>query len=167
HPETMIRDDQQLIVFDIGGSNFEEVDILELNGDEGKNFGWDKVEGRSPVSTATIPPVAGYPHVNGNKAIIGGAAPETGSYAGLVIVGDIVSGNLYYSDRQSMEASRLWSIPMVPVQQFVMYGAGGTPQTLMQAYGRNGRVDLRLVEDNGRVYGVTKQQGIIFEILPP
>jgi hypothetical protein len=36
----------------------------------------------------------------------------------------------------------------------------------MQAFGRNSRVDLRLVEDDGRVFGVTKQQGIIFEILP-
>jgi hypothetical protein len=74
----MIGDGNDLIVFDIGGSKFEEIDILKLDGDEGKNFGWDKVEGRSPQFTTTIPPVAGYTHVSGNKAIIGGAAPESG-----------------------------------------------------------------------------------------
>jgi glucose/arabinose dehydrogenase len=166
HPETMIWDDEHLIVFDIGGSNLEEIDILEPDGDEGKNFGWDKVEQRSPQFTTTIPPVAGYTHVSGNKAIIGGAAPESGPYAGLVILGDIVSGNVYYGDRDAMKAARSWTIPMVPLHQFVMHNNGGTPQTLMQAFGRNSRVDLRLVEDNGRVFGVTKQRGIIFEILP-
>jgi glucose/arabinose dehydrogenase len=168
HPETMIKDRGHLIVFDIGGSKFEEIDILKLNGDEGKNFGWDKVEGRSPQFTTTIPPVAGYTHVSGNKAIIGGAAPERGPYAGLVILGDIVSGNVYYGDRDAMKAARSWSIPMVPLHQFVMHNNSGTRQTLMQAFGRNSRVDLRLVEieDNGRVFGVTKQRGIIFELLP-
>jgi hypothetical protein len=167
HPETMIRDDRQLIVFDIGGSKFEEIDILDLDGDSGKNFGWDRVEGRSPVFTTTVPPVAGYPHIGGNKAIVGGAAPESGPYAGLVILGDIVSGNLYYGDRHALEAARSWSIPMVPLRQFVMHNVSGTPQTLMQAFGRNGRVDLRLTLIGSRVFGVTKQRGIIFEILPP
>jgi hypothetical protein len=166
HPETMIWDEEHLIVFDIGGSNLEEIDILEPDGDEGKNFGWDKVEQRSPQFTTTIPPVAGYTHISGNKAIIGGAAPESGPYAGLVILGDIVSGNVYYGDRDAMKAARSWSIPMVPLHLFVMHNNSGTPQTLMQAFGRNSRVDLRLVEDNGRVFGVTKQRGIIFEILP-
>jgi glucose/arabinose dehydrogenase len=166
HPETMIRDDNHLIVFDIGGSYLEEIDILDLDGDEGKNFGWDKVEGRSPQFTTTIPPVAGYTHISGNKALIGGAAPESGPYAGLVILGDIVSGNVFYGDRDAMTAARSWSTPMVPLQQFVMHNDSGTPQTLMQAFGRNSRVDLRLAEDNGRVFGITKQRGIIFEILP-
>ncbi len=166
HPETMIRDGNHLIVFDIGGNKFEEIDILKLDGDEGKNFGWDKVEGRSPQFTTIIPPVAAYTHVSGNKAVIGGAAPESGPYGGLVILGDIVSGNVYYGDRDAMKAARSWSIPMVPLQRFVMHNNNGNPQTLMQAFGRNSRVDLRLVEDNGRVFGVTKQRGIIFEILP-
>ena len=56
---------------------------------------------------------------------------------------------------------------MVPLQQFVMHNNSGTPQTLMSAFGRNSRVDLRLTEiDNGRVIGVTKQKGIVFEIVP-
>jgi hypothetical protein len=55
---------------------------------------------------------------------------------------------------------------MVPLHQFVMHNNSGNRQTLMQAFGKNNRVDLRLVEDNGRVFGVTKQRGIIFEILP-
>jgi len=169
HPETMIRDDRQLIVFDIGGSKFEEVDILGLDGDAGKNFGWNRVEGRSPPFTTTIPPVAGYSHiiVSGKTAIIGGAAPESGPYGGLIILGDLVSGNIFYGDRDAMKAARSWTRPMVPLRQFVMYNNSGTRQTLMQAFGRNGRVDLRLAEVSGRVFGVTKQRGIIFEILPP
>ena len=95
----MIRDGSDLFVFDIGGGAFEEVDVLKLDGDEGKNFGWDKVEGRSTVNTSTVPPVAGYAHVNGNRAIIGGAAPDSGPFAGKVILGDIVSGNVYYGSR--------------------------------------------------------------------
>jgi glucose/arabinose dehydrogenase len=167
HPETMIRDGNHLIVFNIGGSKFEEIDILKLDGDEGRNFGWDKVEGRSPQFTTTIPPVAGYnTGTSGNRAIIGGAAPESGAYRGLVILGDIVSGNVYYGDRDAMKAARSWSRPMVPLRQFVMHNNSGTRQTLMQGLGRDNRVDLRLTEINGRVFGVTKQRGIIFEILP-
>jgi len=166
HPETMIRDGSDLFVFDIGGSQFEEVNVVRLDGDEGRNFGWDKVEGRVPTSTSTVPPVAGYAHVNGNKAIIGGAAPDSGPFAGKVILGDIVSGNVYYGDRAAMKAARSWSATTVPLQQFLMHNNSGLPQTLMQAFGRNSRVDLRLAEDNGRVLGVSKQKGVIFEIVP-
>jgi len=56
---------------------------------------------------------------------------------------------------------------MVPLQQFVMHNNAGTPQTLMSAFGRNSRVDLRLTEiSGGRVIGVSKQRGIVFEIIP-
>ena len=167
HPETMIRDGTDLFVFDIGGSSFEEINVLKLDGDEGRNFGWDRVEGRSPVNTSTVPPVAGYAHVNGNKAIIGGAAPDSGPFAGKVIVGDIVSGNIYYGSRSSMKAARSWGTSMVSLQQFVTYNSSGARQSLMSAYGRNSRVDLRLAElANGRVIGVSKQRGIVFEIVP-
>lgn len=167
HPETMFRDGSDLFVLDIGGASYEEVNVVRLDGDEGKNFGWDRTEGRSKVITSTVPPVAGYAHVNGNKAIIGGAAPESGPFAGKVIVGDIVSGNVYYGSRSSMKAARSWGTPMVPLQQFVMHNSSGARQTLMSAYGRNSRVDLRLAEiGSGRVIGSSKQKGILFEILP-
>ena len=167
HPETMIKDGPDLFVFDIGGSAFEEVNFIKMDGDEGRNFGWDRVEGRSPADSTTLPPVAGYPHVNGNRAIIGGAAPDIGPFAGKVILGDIVSGNVYYGDRNAMKVARAWNIPMVPLQQFVMHNNAGTPQTLMSAFGRNSRVDLRLTEiSGGRVIGVSKQRGIVFEIIP-
>jgi hypothetical protein len=65
-----------------------------------------------------------------------------------------------------MKAARSWSTPMVPLQQFVMHNSSGQPQTLMQAFGRNSRVDLRLAEISGRVLGVSKQRGVIFEIVP-
>jgi hypothetical protein len=48
---------------------------------------------------------------------------------------------------------------MVPLHQFVMHNNSGTPQTLMQAFGRNRRVDLRLVEDNGRVLALPSSEG--------
>jgi enamine deaminase RidA (YjgF/YER057c/UK114 family) len=79
---------------------------------------------------------------------------------------DIVSGHVYYGDRNAMKAARHWITPMVPLHRFVMHNNRGTRQTLMEAFGKNSRVDLRLVEDNGRVFGVTKQRGIIFEIFP-
>jgi glucose/arabinose dehydrogenase len=175
HPETMIKDGAELLVFDIGGANFdplppiEEVNVLKLDGDEGKNFGWDIVAGRFPTNTSTEPPVAGYGHPADVPltAIIGGAAPESGPFAGKVILGDIVSGEIFYGDRVAMKQARSWSTPMVPLQQFVMHNAGGTPRTLMAAFGRNSRVDLRLTEiDSGRVIGVSKQKGIVFEIFP-
>jgi hypothetical protein len=167
HPETMIKDQSDLFVFDIGGSAFEEVNVLKVDGDEGKNFGWDIVEGRSPTNTSTVPPLAGYPHVNGNRAIMGGVAPESGPFAGKLILGDIPTGNIFYGDRAALKMARSWSTPMVPLQQFVMHNAGGTPRTLMAAFGRNSRVDLRLTEiDSGRVIGVSKQKGIVFEIFP-
>jgi hypothetical protein len=167
HPETMIRDNSDLFVFDIGGADFEEINVVKVTSDRGRNFGWDKVEGRVPVNTATVPPVAGYAHVDGNRAIVGGAAPEAGPYAGQVVVGDIVSGNLYYASRSALKAARSWGTPMVPLRRFVLHDAAGNPRTLMAAYGRNGRVDLRLAEiGSRRVLGVSKQRGIVFELLP-
>jgi len=174
HPETMIKDGAELLVFDIGGAKrdplppFEEINVLKLNGDEGQNFGWDIAEGRFPSNTATVPPVAGYAHVtDALTAIVGGAAPESGAFAGKVILGDIVSGEIYYGDRAAMKLARSWDTPMVPLQQFVMHNNAGKPQTLMGAFGRNSRVDLRLTEiGSGRVIGVSKQKGIVFEIIP-
>lgn len=168
HPETMFRYGSRLIIADIGGESFEEIGVLKLSGDEGVTFGWDAVEGRWPKSTSTIPPVAGYTHGEngGTSAVIVGGVPVNtmgSAFNGKVIIGDLAKGNIYYGDLNAMISARSWSVPMVPLKKAVLVNANNQITTLMATYGQNGRVDLRLAEIGGTIYGVSKQKGVLFK----
>ena len=169
HPETMFRNGSELIVAVIGGSEFEEINVVKLSGDEGASFGWRAVEGQWPVTTYTVPPVAGYTHPEngGRSAIIVGGVPINtlgNEFNGKLIFGDIISGSIYYSDLKAMKAARSWNIPMVILKKAVLVNPYGQESTLMSAYGQNGRVDLRLAEIGGTIYGTSKQRGVLFKL---
>lgn len=173
HPESMFRYGSTLIIGDIGGSSFEEIGALKLSGDEGVNFGWDKVEGRWPASTSTIPPVAGYTRSenggSGTAIIVGGVPVNTmgSAFNGKVILGDLVKGNIYYGDINAMLGARSWSKPMVTLKKAVLKNANNQTTTLMATYGQNSRVDLRLAEIGGTIYGTSKQKGVLFRLTTP
>ncbi len=169
HPETMFINGSDLVIADIGGSAFEEINILKLTGDENGSFGWKTVEGLWPTTTSTIPPVAGYSHGEngGSSAIIVGGVPVNtlgSAFNGKVILGDLKSGNIYYGDLAAMKAARSWSKPMVVLKKMVLLNSYNQTTTLMATYGQNGRVDLRLAEIGGTIYGVSKQKGIMFKL---
>jgi hypothetical protein len=169
HPETMFRNGSDLVIADIGGYSFEEINILRLSGDEGVDFGWKAVEGTWPTRTTTIPPVAGYSHgENGGRSAIavGGVPVNTlgSQFNGKLILGDIITGNIYYGDLNAMKAARSWSKPMVVLKKMVLLNSYNQRTTLMATYGQNGRVDLRLAEIDGTIYGISKQKGIMFKL---
>jgi hypothetical protein len=169
HPETMFRNGNDLVIADIGGNAFEEINILKLTGEEGVSFGWRAVEGQWPTTTSTIPPVAGYSHgENGGKSaiIVGGVPVDTmgSEFNGKLILGDIISGNIYYGDLDAMKSARSWSKPMVVLKKAILINSEEQETTLMATYGQNGRVDLRLTEIDGTIYGVSKQKGVMFKL---
>lgn len=168
HPETMFINGRDLVIADIGGSAFEEINILKLTSDEGANFGWKTVEGLWPTTTTTIPPVAGYSHNEngGSSAIIVGGVPVNtlgSAFNGKVILGDLKSGSIFYGDLAAMKAARSWTKPMAILEKAVLLNKNNEKTTLLATYGQNGRVDLRLAEINGTIYGVSKQKGIMFK----
>jgi Glucose / Sorbosone dehydrogenase len=170
HPETMFINGRDLVIADIGGSQFEEINILKLAGDENASFGWRSVEGQFPNSVSTVPPVAGYTHPeNGGKSaiIVGGVSDSSlgSQLSGKLILGDLISGCIYYGDLEAMKAARSWTIPMVPLKKAVLVDSNNQSTTLMAAYGQNGRVDLRLAEIGGTIYGVSKQKGVLFKLV--
>ncbi len=170
HPETMFRNGSDLVIADIGGSAFEEINILKLAGDEGISFGWKAVEGMWPTTTSTTPPVAGYSHgENGRSSavIVGGVPVNTmgSEFNGKLVFGDIISGNIYYGDLEAMKGARSWSKPMVILKKAVLLNSYNQETTLMATYGQNGRVDLRLAEIGGTIYGVSKQKGVMFKLV--
>ena len=169
HPETMFINGREMVIADIGGSAFEEINILKLSGDEGASFGWRAVEGQWPETPTTLPPVAGYTHGEngGSSAIIVGGIPvdTLGSeFNGMLILGDIVNGNIYYGNLEAMKAARSWNKPMVILKKALLFNSDGQETTLMESYGQNGRVDLRLAEIDGTIYGVSKQKGVLFKL---
>jgi hypothetical protein len=89
------------------------------------------------------------------------------AFNGKVILGDLKSGNIYYGDLAAMKAARAWNKPMVVLKKMVLLNSYNQTTTLMSAYGQNGRVDLRLAEIGGTIYGVSKQKGILFKLSAP
>jgi hypothetical protein len=174
HPETMFINGSNMIIADIGGDKVEEVNILKLNGDQGKSFGWKGSEGRSPVNTATIPPVTSYSHAGAARtAIIVGGVPTNNSMGpalnGKVILGDLVSGNVMWTESPStLEVARSWSKPQVLLNPLALKNAAGNVTTLLKECGNQvkGRVDLRMASVAGTVYGTCKQQGTLFKFAP-
>jgi uncharacterized repeat protein (TIGR03806 family) len=90
----------ELWLGDVGDNNYEEIDLI-LNG---RNYGWDTMEGFhcfSPITgcdrTGLELPVAEYDHTEG-EAITGGfvyRGAEVPSLQGMYIYGDYVSGKIW------------------------------------------------------------------------
>ena len=63
-----------LVIGDVGGGSFEEVDYAPASAGlgSGANFGWPGCEGFSGTCPGATPPVFAYPHGAGGAGVIGG-----------------------------------------------------------------------------------------------
>lgn len=66
----------RIVIADVGESDFEEINYLDLSAARGANFGWNRLEGFSeynpPVPEGTKSPSLVLPHADGYCSVIGG-----------------------------------------------------------------------------------------------
>jgi glucose/arabinose dehydrogenase len=99
------RETGHLWIGDVGQDRYEEID--RAGSGKGKNFGWDRLEGRHLYPSGALCttncrtlPVVEYKHKNGNCSIVGGyvsrraGAPLEGRY----LFGDTCSGRIWDID---------------------------------------------------------------------
>ncbi len=89
---------------DVGQGRFEEVNRIAA-GASGQNFGWRPLEGTlptpgvgDPIPPATVAPVTGYTHDNGDRSITGGyvyRGVRATEIAGRYVFGDFISGRIW------------------------------------------------------------------------
>ncbi|MEL6891694.1 MAG: PQQ-dependent sugar dehydrogenase [Actinomycetota bacterium] len=105
-----------LWIADVGQGDFEEINRAAADADSGLgagrglDFGWSAFEAYEPFhddqsSPAHTPPVAAYPHENGDCSVSGGVVARNSSYAdlnGWYVYGDFCSGRLWALDTTSI-----------------------------------------------------------------
>jgi glucose/arabinose dehydrogenase len=107
-----------LVVSDVGGDRYEEVNLMSRGHTGGSNFGWSVFEGTERIgngpSDGHVPPIVAHSHASGWCSIVGGYVPRgrsLGSLRGRYIYGDLCSGRIYaariYSNRPSTKRLRL------------------------------------------------------------
>ena len=174
-----------LYASDIGESNLEELDTLE----PGRNFGWPWREGTWALDptvdrTQVLPlppndstygysyPVAQFEREDGT-AIAGGVAYRgpLGGLWGRFVFGDIVSGNMYYSYLNDLEAADATTPgTTAQVYRLTLMRNGQITRLLdlvRAAVGSNvERTDLRFATDrSGALYVTTKMDGYVRKIV--
>lgn len=95
----------RLFIADVGQNRYEEVNRENRFSSGGKNYGWDRMEGkhcfsRCPLAGDTLP-IIEYSHAGGNCSVTGGFVYRGTSYASLI-------GKYVYADFCS---GRFWSVP--------------------------------------------------------
>jgi glucose/arabinose dehydrogenase len=168
---------RRMLIADIGQANAEEIDI----GKPGANYGWSIYEGefivdhqdqtrqvplpggKSPVLPSGFTfPAAEYGHPDG-FAITGGfvyrgkSQPEL---AGKYIFGDLMTGELFYADAQSLEAGT-----RTKIFKFKLFYRGQETTMRDGVLGKDRRADLRFgMGEDGEIYVLTKRDGMIRRI---
>lgn len=98
------RQTGDLFIADVGQSRREEINFQPAGSPGGQNYGWRVVEGSlcfNPVNcdpSPFTPPVAEYPHSNGDCAVIGGEVYRGSVYpqlSGIYLYGDHCTGRLW------------------------------------------------------------------------
>jgi glucose/arabinose dehydrogenase len=90
-----------LAIGDVGGSRFEEIDLVRSGAGRGANFGWSAYEAFAPLNTDqpapdAVPPVLAYSHDDG-CSVTGGYVvrdPSLRSLYGRYLYGDYCTGQL-------------------------------------------------------------------------
>lgn len=107
---------RRIFIGDVGGSDFEELNIIEPTDPYGLNFQWSSIEGGARDLVGTYPGVSRRPSLfyshNGSdgSCVIGGyvyrgaALPEL---YGKYIFGDAVSGQIWYLDESTATKRKL------------------------------------------------------------
>lgn len=178
----------EVLIYDIGQDNLEEINILILDGD----YGWPIREGTyaldplvDPGTVMPLPandssfgfiyPAAQYDHEEGS-AIAGGIS-ISGVQSALheeLIFGDIVSGRLFHASLAEISGNDVSNpAAIVEITELAMLKSG-VPTTLLQIVRDElndqsiNRVDLRFAEDGvGNYFIMTKQDGVIRRLVLP
>jgi len=165
----------KMLIADIGQANIEEIDL----GRAGANYGWSRYEGRFVVdhdnekNLLPLPeimpggvtfPVAEYDHSDGD-AVTGGfvyRGKAVPSLVGKYIFGDIVRGDIFFADADSLESGHETTIYRLRLFYH------GKETTMRQGIvGKLDRADLRFgLGEDGEIYMLTKQDGMIRRIAP-
>lgn len=139
-PWRLSFDRRRLIVADVGGADFEEVNLIPLDASEPLNFGWPFFEGRRrrmPGGPARVTqPALAIPHGPGVCAIVGGHLRR-----GRYLYGDVCSG-------------RIRSVRLGPARGRDDRSEH-TVVPYLVSFGRDGGGRLYVVSILGRVYRVS------------
>ncbi|HVV60277.1 MAG TPA: PQQ-dependent sugar dehydrogenase [Pseudolabrys sp.] len=147
-------DGHNIAIGDVGQSQEEEIDLLNVATAKGVNFGWPQYEGRllfdntQPGPTPPKFPIKVYTHDNGGCAVIGGFVsrdPLLQNLKGRYIYGDLCTGQL-----RSF-------LPNVPAQKAQGDAPIGITATNLTGFG---------VGPRNRLY-ITQQTGEVSRIAPP
>jgi glucose/arabinose dehydrogenase len=146
--------DGKIILGDVGQNTWEEISLVE----KGKNYGWDKREGRHCFEPAKdcptdglVDPIFEYKHGDDGRCVIGGyvyTGNRVPALHGKYIFGDFVTG-------------RIWAIDLPPTvvngAPLAKASALGKWPILPSAFGRN---------HSGDVFVVDFASGTVFAIAP-
>jgi glucose/arabinose dehydrogenase/mono/diheme cytochrome c family protein len=132
---------------DVGGSIFEEIDIIEPTDPAGLNFQWDRLEGGGadipdPVIGVNKQPYFSYNHSDGGTCIIGGYVYRGSQFPELVgkyIFGDNVTNNIWYLDDSTVPMKKVLLTTLSP-------GLGPTDSITYQGLSSFG------IDGNGEIY---------------
>lgn len=136
----------KLWVGDVGQDRMEEIDIVE----NGKNYGWNLMEGSLPNSsgnqTGLVSPIWTYGRDQGN-ATIGGYVyhgTKLTELTGLYIYGDYVSGRIWSLNNHDADK---------PVNEELM-----KTNINITSFGTDQNKELYICAQDGRIYEIVKSQ---------
>lgn len=158
-----------LLVFDVGESDTEELDLVPFSAAAGANFGWRVVEGThctgSPSCAAWpcrdpsfVDPVVSFEHTHGRCCIIGGVlyrGREIPSLAGQAVYADWCTGTVFSALVGPSGLLNLWDRTQAISQPGV--AEPGHPTSL----GVDGVGELYLVDGQGGQPG----QGVVYRFV--
>jgi hypothetical protein len=137
---------RRLFIGDVGQNRYEEVDRENRFSKGGKNYGWDRMEGKHcfsncPLAGDTLP-IIEYSHAGGNCSITGGFVYRGTTATSLI-------GKYVYADFCS---GRFWSVPwneVVPTQR-----KNADSSLLITSFGEGEDGELYVVTIGGRLLQV-------------
>ncbi len=174
------RKNARLIVFDIGATDFEEVNLVDL----GDNHGWTRYRGPvegNPKTKLNLPsrsrlefPAAVYDHTIPNlpgatpakrsAAITGGfvvSDPGDPGFQEQLVFGDLACCAFFHADFEELLAADA-SDTQAPVRVMAVSVDGGPPGLFCDSIGKD-RGDARFgVDERGRLFLISKQTNTIY-----
>ena len=174
------RNNHRLIVFDIGATDFEEVNIVDL----GDNHGWSRyrgpVEGNprtilnlpprsslefpAAVYDHTIPTLPGETPTKGSAAITGGfvvSDPGDPDFQKQLVFGDLARCAFFHADFEELLTADAANT-QAPVRVMAVGVDGRPPGLFCDSIGKD-RSDARFgVDERGRLFLISKQTNTIY-----
>ena len=141
-----------LLVADVGQSQWEEINILPANLPGGINLGWDyyeamhAYESTPPEGTDFVFPVIEYQHSGGNCSVTGGytyRGAQLPDWQGVYLYGDYCSGTVWGA---IPDADGKWAT----VQLFKI-------QAAIASFGEDERGELYLIDLSGKILKLTQK----------